>query len=421
MAASYPFPARQFAGIFNERCVLALKEQCELVEVLSPRPYAPPGLSLLRARWRSYSSIRREETRSGVRVWRPACVQIPGISPSFWVDRGAFFQCRRVARGRHDTVGFDAILAFDLAGAGGIAWRLGQDLGIPAGGWAFGGDLRVSSSSRLGDIVRQVLIKLDIVFYQSHELRRNAAVLLGKSSDDLNGPGHVVLPHGIAGPPELPRKEIRSRLRAQFHVRDDQLLVLSIGRLTRPKGVFELVEAFALAAARDPSLRFVMVGADAAFDDSEAARRRAKSLQSLDGRLSILSACSPDKVWEFLCAADIFAFASHNEGMPNSLLEAMAMGVPAVAFAIPPVLEIGDRTGALMTVPPFDCRRYSDALVELSASESARFQMGVRAQEVVRSRFNIRRNMETALILFRQRMERKNSVSIGSGVGESCL
>ncbi len=83
-------------------------------------------------------------------------------------------------------MGFDAILAFDLAGAGGIAWRLGQDLGIPAGGWAFGGDLRVSSSSRLGDIVRQVLIKLDIVFYQSHELRRNAAVLLGKSSDDLN-------------------------------------------------------------------------------------------------------------------------------------------------------------------------------------------------------------------------------------------
>jgi glycosyltransferase involved in cell wall biosynthesis len=36
----------------------------------------------------------------------------------------------------------------------------------------------------------------------------------------------------------------------------------------------------------------------------------------------------------------MFAFTSHHEGMPNSLLEAMAMGVPAIAFAIPPVVEL---------------------------------------------------------------------------------
>src|SRR5215470_15531914 len=138
LAASYPYPAMEFAGIFNERSVLALKEQCELVEVLCPRPYLPPGLSLLRARWKSYSTARSEETRHGVRVFQPACVKNIPIGSSFWADRGVFLQVRRVARRRHESVKFDAILAFDLAGTGGLAWRLGEQLDIPAGGWATG-------------------------------------------------------------------------------------------------------------------------------------------------------------------------------------------------------------------------------------------------------------------------------------------
>jgi glycosyltransferase involved in cell wall biosynthesis len=253
------------------------------------------------------------------------------------------------------------------------------------------------------------LTRLDIVFYQSHELRRNAAMLLRKSSDDLNGRGHIVLPRGIVEPPAFPRNEIRNRLRAELSIRNDQRLILSTGRLTAPKGIFDLVEVFGLAAGRDPNLRFVMVGADRGFDDSDSARRTARSLRSLDDRLSILPACPPDKVWEFLCAADIFAFASHNEGMPNGLLEAMAIGLPAVAFGIPPVLEIEGGTGALTAVPPFDRHRYADALLELSASESVRSQMGARAQEVVRQRFDVRRNVETALLHFRQRIDRKGT------------
>jgi len=406
LTATYPFPARQFAGIFNERSVLALKPRCEAVEVLSPRPYAPPGVSLLRARWRSYASIRADEIRNGVRVLRPACMHVPRIASSFWADRGAFLQCLPVARRRHREVGFDAILAFDLAATGGIAWRLGQELGIPAVGWATGGDVRVSPHSGLADVVRRALAKLVVVFYQSHELRRNAAKLIGRPVEDLNGSTHLVLPRGIVEPPVLPRRELRSRVRADLGVREGEQLILSIGRLTRAKGVFDLIEAFGLAATRDPTLRFAIIGAHPGFDDSDAARRAAKSLPSLDGRLSILPSCYPETVWEFLCAADVFAFASRNEGMPNGLLEAMAMGVPSVAFAIPPILEIDAGTGALLGVAPFDCPRYAEALLELSSSDSLRLRMSSRAREVVRDRFDVRRNMETALLHIRSRIGR---------------
>jgi glycosyltransferase involved in cell wall biosynthesis len=414
LAASYPWAARKFGGIFNERSVLSLKAQCESVEVLCPRPYVPPGMALLRRRWHSYSSIRSDETQNGVRVFRPGCVQIPGIGSSFWLDRGAFLQCRRLAVRRHKEVRFDAILAFDLLGTGGIAWRLGKELGLVAGGWATGGDVRVPSTSRFADVVRRVLQELDVVFYQSHELRQLAGTLMGRSAEGLDEPKHVVLPRGIAGPPPLRRTEIRESVRAGLNVGDGQCLILTIGRLTRPKGVFDLVRAFALAADQDRRLHFVMVGADTAFDESESARDTAGSFRSLDGRFSILPACPPEKIWDFLCAADIFAFASHHEGMPNSLLEAMAVGLPAVAFAIPSVLEIEGGTGSLLPVPPFDCRDYAARLLELSASASLRTQIGTRAQEVVRSRFDISRNMAAALLHLGGRVNREETAGHGS-------
>ena len=50
-----------------------------------------------------------------------------------------------------------------------------QDLKIPAAGWATGGDLNFPALSSYGQAVARTLRKLDIVFYQSHELLEKAA------------------------------------------------------------------------------------------------------------------------------------------------------------------------------------------------------------------------------------------------------
>ena len=87
---------------------------------------------------------------------------------------------------------------------------------------------------------------------------------------------------------------------------------------------------------------------------------------------------------------DIFAFASHREGMPNSLLEALAIGVPAIAFAIPAVLEIDAGAGALLLVPPLDTVQYAEALVQLAASPADRVRLGEKGRERVLARFMVR-------------------------------
>ena len=335
----YPHPGDSFSGIFNERCAHALAELCDNVEVLVPRPFAPPIVSLLVPRWKVYREMVQHEIRNGIPVYRPSYPQVPRFGGAFWIDPGAFFWCRRMARKMHGRVGFDVLLSFDLLGVGGLAWRLGRDLGIPACGWAIGGDVRFPPSSSYTRVVLRAIKNLDLVFYQSNELLERVASLLGLFPSQMSN-RHVLLSRGIPAAPLIPRAELRKRIRAEWRVNEHQIVVLNIGRVTRDKGIFELVEAVKIAASKNPRVLCILVGSRPAFDDTIAVQRKIEETPGLASYIRLLPSCHPDHVWQYLCAGDIFAFSSHEEGMPNSLLEAMAMGLPSIAFAIPPVLEI---------------------------------------------------------------------------------
>ena len=107
----------------------------------------------------------------------------------------------------------------------------------------------------------------------------------------------------------------------------------------------------------------VLVGGKPGFDEERAIELKLASEPELARSIRLLPAVTPERIWELLCAADLFAFPSHREGMPNSLLEAMAMGVPSVAFAIPPVLEIAAGKGAPVIVPLLDSGAFAEALL----------------------------------------------------------
>jgi glycosyltransferase involved in cell wall biosynthesis len=191
-------------------------------------------------------------------------------------------------------------------------------------------------------------------------------------------------------------------VRAQLGLKEDHVLVLSVGSLLRAKGIFELLEALSLATVQDDRIRCVLVGSLPAFDETAAIKTIIDRSDVLKHRVHLIPACVPDQVWEYLCAADIFAFTSHKEGMPNSLLEALGMGVPAIAFAIPPVLEIDARTGSIVIIPPLDSQEFSRAILRLAASPAERARIGENGRVQVRQRFSLRKNMGEALNRLRQ-------------------
>ena len=141
----------------------------------------------------------------------------------------------------------------------------------------------------------------------------------------------------------------------------------------------------------------VLIGSSPAFDETHVVQKYLDARPALRHHINLLPVCPPDQVWEYLCAADIFAFTSHHEGMPNSLLEAMAMQVPALAFAIPPVVELEGATGGIVLVPPFDATMFGEALVRLAAMPDERSRIAAIGKNRVMERFMIRQNMAIAL------------------------
>ncbi len=405
IAPYYPHSGNPLAGTFIEKCVLAFKELGDHVEVLAPRPYIPPFL-FLRSKWKIYSKISNCEIRNGINVHHPPNFQIPRLWNALWFDYGAYICCRRLARKLHRKSKFDVIVSFDLLCAGGLAWRIGRYLGIPSCGWAFGSDVRVSASSSLGEVVIRAIKNLDIVFYQSFELLNEASKLINRKPEEIPPEKNVVLSHGISIPLLSDRDEMRKRTREKWGLSDNEIVVLSLGRIIKQKGVYELLDAVSIASSFNNRIICFFVGSTPAFDETAIVLKRLEDGPILKEKVRIFSACNPDEIWEVLCGADIFAFTSHQEGMPNSLLEAMASGLPAVSFAIPAVMELDAEANSLIKITPFDSRLFAEAILKLSKSAEERNILGERAKRHVTEKYHINKNMYRAMEKIRKLVDK---------------
>ena len=409
VVTNYPHAGHPSAGAFNERSARGLQALGHRIEVLAPRPYVPHALALCRSRWGAYDQIIEHETRDGVVIYRPAYFQLPGTGGALRPDWCAYHACVRRLTDRHKSETYEAILAFNLVVAGGVAWRLARRFGIPAAGWATGNDVRVPANSAHGRAVRAALEHLDLKFYQSAELLERAAALCGTSRQALSTRCHMVLPRGVEAAP-APSPEMRRSVRTRLGVQPGQLMVLFVGRMVKAKGVFDLIDAVDAARRQRRDLVCVLVGAHAGFDESAELRKLLRNTPHLSPYVKVLPACAPESVWQYLNAADIFAFPSHSEGMPNSLLEAMAAGLPALAYAIAPVLEIDNQLGVVKLVPPADVSELARALVELAESPERRWSLGASGRARVLSRYLMQTTMAEALCRLSALTERESAI-----------
>lgn len=128
--------------------------------------------------------------------------------------------------------------------------------------------------------------------------------------------------------------------RAAFGVPDGVPLFANVARLVPEKAQHLLVEAFALVREQVPDAHLAIAGApgpaEAAVLDAIERTGTGEAVHLLGFR---------DDARDLVALADVFAFSSISEGSPGAVVEAMALGAPVAAFAIPPVAELtaGDR------------------------------------------------------------------------------
>jgi len=170
-----------------------------------------------------------------------------------------------------------------------------------------------------------------------------------------------------------PDPDRRARVRASLGVPDERVVVVSVSRLVRHKGYPELLRAM----REVPAAELWVVGERLASDhgeDLDTAFAEAARADALGPRLRRLGYRSD--IAELLAAADIFVLASHFEGLPMSVIEAMLSALPVVATDIrgPREQVVAGQTGLL--VPPGSAAGLARAIGRLAADPALRARMG---------------------------------------------
>ena len=125
-----------------------------------------------------------------------------------------------------------------------------------------------------------------------------------------------------------PDTQARNEVRNSFAIPKDDVLALFIGRLTSDKGIIDLALAFRGIAANQPNLRLMIVGPD----EDGITQKLEELLADYRDRVHIVS--YTDKPEKYMAAADIFCLPSYREGFGSVVIEAAAVGLPAIASKI---------------------------------------------------------------------------------------
>jgi starch synthase (maltosyl-transferring) len=170
-------------------------------------------------------------------------------------------------------------------------------------------------------------------------------------------------------------------------------IVLWTGRLDPVKGLEDLIAA-AAAVNRSRPVHLVLAGEG---PDRPRLERLVGESGAAD-RIHLIG--RRDDVPSLLAMADVFAFPSRTEGLPNALLEAMAAGLPIVATNVPGNSDlIKDGCNGLL-VKAGDTSGLADCLVKLLANKSLAHRLGQEAARTVIESFHVRDTYRSYLDLY---------------------
>ncbi len=269
--------------------------------------------------------------------------------------------------------------------AGLLAAIAGWLCGVPVRLHSFTGQAwaeRKGAVRWLGRLADRVITGLNTRCYADSVSQRDFLVAEG-----ICGPGavHVRGMGSLAGVnlKRFDRTRLRAaamQARAGLGIPQNAKVIAFVGRVTRDKGIAELVDAF----GRLKNAALVLVGPL----EPERDPLPAQTLAEIERNPAIYPTGYVPNPEHYLAFADLLCLPSYREGFGIVVIEAAALGVPCVGTAIVGLSDavVGGKTGLL--VPPKDAPALAAALEKLLADDNVRDAMGTAARERVVSDFD---------------------------------
>ncbi|MGD0265460.1 MAG: glycosyltransferase family 4 protein [Candidatus Methylomirabilota bacterium] len=249
-----------------------------------------------------------------------------------------------------------------------------------------GGDLDRLQSATGGSVLLRLLHGLDAVIAPSQACRQEL-LTAGFSAQRIH-----IIANGVDTSLFRPEPGLEPSRPLPF---GEGPVVVYTGRMVEAKGLLELVDAWSLLLREVPDAHLALVGSG----PLEAELGRRADAPPLAGRV-LLTGEVPD-VRPHLRAASAFVFPSWAEGLPNALLEAMAMALPCVATDIGPIADAAINGEEALLVPVRSPRELAAALARILTQPALAARLGRAARKRVEAEFSLERAVDVLEALYR--------------------
>jgi teichuronic acid biosynthesis glycosyltransferase TuaC len=399
LAISHLFPHQKEKryGIFVARQLSEMARQAGDITVVVPRVWCP---ALLRSfqRWKDYDHKVPLCHFNGLDA-----ISVPYLRPpGNWYNRFSGLVAFRAMKEKvlqlHKEKRFDIIYATDFFPDGDAAVRLARYIKIPAACLAIGVDVNVTAhtSNTMYRHFARTAQALDGTLACGHAVADGLHTITGE---------HPLCVYGVIDLQEFFPISKKSALRKELNLPVDKFIALYAGYLIRRKGVYELVEAFLKIRSEGLDVMLVMCGSG----PEESALKALIREKNIEDAIRIVGEVEPEKMSKWMQVSKLFVLATHTEGMPNVIMEAMACGVPVIATAVGGLpTAIGDCEGAIL-VPPKNVSAFADAIMRVVNDDKLRKRMRKAARKKTEQDFGVEQNAHRILNYLQKVIEESKS------------
>ena len=195
----------------------------------------------------------------------------------------------------------------------------------------------------------------------------------------------------------VPSQERRRVARQRLGYSEENRVLVNVGRHDYQKGQIYLLQAIPALLEKHPGLAVAIAGRSGAMTGE---LKKAAENMGITERVHFLG--HYDHVPELLAAADLFVFPSLFEGLPGAVIEAMALGLPVVAFDIPPNREVVEPGKNALLVPAGSAEALSEAIDQILQNDSVRLAFSQRSREIFEERFTLKRSVGRMIELYKR-------------------
>jgi glycosyltransferase involved in cell wall biosynthesis len=203
-----------------------------------------------------------------------------------------------------------------------------------------------------------------------------------------------------------PSASRRAAFRCRLQIPDDAVVVGAVGRLNAEKDYPNLFEAARTLLSEERNLYFTVAGKGPL--EGDLLRR----IQSMGLRERVRFLGHFHDVREVYDAMDIYVLSSSREGLPNTVLEAMAMGIPIVATKVDGVAEAVVHDREALLVPARDPRKLADGIRALLDDRALRDRLRWAAREKVQREFSFAARMRRVENIYRKVMDLRKPIAL---------